>query len=1380
MDQDDFRQRLADLSPAKRALLELRLKENRLRSFTDAAIPRRTTRDSAPLSFAQQRLWFLDQYEPNSPVYNVPGALRLRGFLDVAALKRSLDGIVRRHEALRTKFSMVEGEPLQVILPSLSVSLSVVYLTDLSESEREDEARHLAAEETRRPFDLAQGPPVRMMLLCLAENEHVLLLTMHHIVSDGWSMGVLHRELSVLYQAFSRGKPSPLPDLPIQYADFAVWQREWLQGEVLEKQLSYWKKQLEGIPAVLNLPTDRPRPAVQSFRGKRQSLELSKELTQGLKALSRKEGVTLYMTLLAAFQTLLYRYTGQEDIVVGSPIANRNRSEIEGLIGFFVNTLVLRSDLSGNPSFRELLGRVRKTVLEAYDHQDLPFEKLVEELQPERSLSHSPLFQVMFVLQNVPNTGVEFEELSVSPVRVGAETAKFDLTMSMHETPKGLSGSLQYNTDLFDDATLTRMLGHCRVLLEGLVANPEQRLSDLPILTEAERHQLLIEWNDTGRDYPKDKCIHELFEEQVERTPDAVAVIFEDQQLTYRELNTRANQLAHYLGKLGVGAETLVGICVECSIDMIVGLLGIIKAGGAYVPLDPSYPKERLAFMLEDTQSAVLITQERLLNRLRPIQNGRMVCLDRDWPTISRQSNSKVDDQSSAESLAYVMYTSGSTGKPKGVAVSHRAVNRLVMNTDYVELSPADVVAQVSNIVFDAATFEIWGALLNGARLVLIPRDIVLSPPAMSKAIERHAVTTLFLTTALFNLAVEQIASALGKLQNLLFGGEAADPQRVRRLSAEAPPKRLLHVYGPTESTTFASWYRVRKVASNAITVPIGRPIANTALYILDPYLNPLPIGVIGELYIGGDSLARGYLKRSELTNEKFIPNPYGEKSGSRLYRTGDLVRYLPDGNIEFLGRIDNQVKIRGFRIEPGEIESVLCQHPAVRDSVVMTREDAPGNKRLVAYVVPNQRPAVSALELRKFLKEKLPDYMVPSAFVILDGLPLTPSGKVDRRALPAPDPSRLEAASRFIAPRTPTEALLAKIWAGVLRLEKVGIHDNFFDSGGHSLLAIKFLSRLREEFQIELPVRSLFESPTMAGLAARIEAEKSRQISSKQGETVPGVSLFQLQAGNGKKPVFILPGGIGGEAEFLVYARLVRYIGSDYPVYGLRARSSEGATRAHGTVEEMAADYLKEIRSFQPQGPYLLVGECIGGIVAYELARQLEGQGQKVALLALMDTTRPTRIKYLRYRLARVFSWWRESYYVHRAAFHWEQMRHLDWRHRVPYLLIRARTNSADIIHLISQPRDPISQAIRRSRCIQEGYMQTLLRYTPRLYRGRIDLLVNAEAYGGNFTRGWDNLAAEGIEVHKLPGNHNTYIREHVQAAAKQLRECLERAGQE
>jgi aspartate racemase len=961
----------------------------------------------------------------------------------------------------------------------------------------------LINEAIHRPFDLSRDLMLRVLLLRLEDQQHILVLVKHHVASDGWSSEIFWQEVTALYEAYASGRSPNLRELPVQYADYAVWQREWFRGEVLETQLSYWRRQLDNL-ATLQLSTDRPRPAIQNFRGGKQTLILPKSLSEALKALSRKEGVTLFMTLLAAFQTLLYRYTGQEDIAVGSPIAGRNRAEIEGLIGFFVNTLVLRTDVSGNLPFKELLARVREVCLDAYSHQDLPLEKLVEELQPERNLNHNPLFQVTFQLNNSSRRLFKLPDIEVEEMELDSGVAKFDLSFSMSDRGENIAGRMQYNTDLFDETRITRMIGHFKTLLEGVVANPEKRISELPLLTEAEERQLLVEWNQTKRDYPREKCIHEVFEAQVERTPDAVAVVFEDQLLTYRELNTRANQLAHYLKKVGVGSEVLVRICVERSLEMIIGLLGILKAGGAYVPLDPSYPKERLKFMMEDSQATVLLTQQRLVDELS--ENGRsniedreplssifdpqfkLICLDRDREAIEKEGSGNPESETTAESLAYVIYTSGSTGKPKGVEVLHRGVLRLLFGVDYARFDATRTFLHLSPISFDAATFEIWGALLHGSQCILYPGKIP-SPKELGELLRKHKVSTLWLTSSLFNAVVDEAPEALSGIRQLLIGGEALSVLHVRKALAQLPETEIINGYGPTESTTFTCCYTIPRQLDGVISIPIGRPVGNTEVYLLDAHLNLVPIGIPGEIYIGGDGLARGYLNRPELTKEKFIVNHFGNDSKSRLYRTGDLARYLADGSLEFLGRNDDQVKIRGYRIELNEIEVTVEQHPSVREAVVIAREDVAGNKRLVVYVIARPVQHLTPQQLRDYLKEKLPEYMIPNVFVFLDSLPLTASGKVDRRALPAPDGSRPELAEAYVAPRNVTEKLLTTIWAEVLKLEEVGIHDNFFELGGHSLLATRVVSRIREVFQIELALRALFETPTVAGLSNRIEA---------------------------------------------------------------------------------------------------------------------------------------------------------------------------------------------------------------------------------------------------------------------------------------------------
>ncbi|HEX5748967.1 MAG TPA: amino acid adenylation domain-containing protein [Archangium sp.] len=1034
-------------------------------------------------------MWFLDQLQPGSSFYNVPTAVRLEGALDVAALERALHELVRRHEALRTTFHIHQGQPVQVISADGSLPLQVEDLRSLPSAEREAEARRRTTAHALRPFDLGRGPVLRALLLRLDEQQHVLVLTLHHIVSDGWSMGVLVREVAALYEAFSQGRPSPLTELPVQYADYSAWQRGWLQGEVLEQQLGWWRQQLADAPRALELPTDKPRPPVQTYRGATRRIQLPPELSQSIKSLARQEGVTPFMLLLAAFQVLLSRYSGQDDISVGSPIAGRNRGEVEGLIGFFVNTLVLRTRLSPQRSFRELLARVKETTLGAYAHQELPFEKLVEELQPERDMSRSPLFQVLFTVQNAPMSEQSLPGLTMRPLELPGDTAKFDLSLGMMEADQGFLGDLEYNTDLYESSTIQRMLGHLHVLLEGIAAAPERQVRELPLLNDSERRQLLVDWNATRVNYPRESTVPSLFEAQVERSPDSIAVEYQGQTLTYRQLNSRSNQLAHHLRQLGVGPEVRVGLCLERSLELVIAILGVLKAGGTYVPFDPSYPADRLSFMLQDTGVKVILTQSHLANAL-PARDALFIRLDADWEQVRAHPESNPSSGPSADNTAYIMYTSGSTGRPKGVCVPHRGVVRLVQGSTFIDMGPQEVFLQLAPISFDASTLELWGALLHGAKLVVYPAGTP-SLDELGTALVRSGITTLWLTAALFEQMQATQPHALRGVRQLLAGGDVLPVGRVKeRLSHGG---LLVNGYGPTENTTFTCCYPMSEVSQVGHTVSIGTPISNTQVYLLDAWMQPVPAGVAGELYTGGDGLASGYLNRPELTAEKFVPNPFSSEPGGRLYRTGDLARYLPDGRIEFLGRIDNQVKVRGFRIELGEVESVLAQNPQVRETVVVVREDVPGDKRLVAYVVANDA-IPEASDLRAWMKQRLPEYMVPSAFVVLDTLPLSPNGKVDRKALPVPE--QPAASQEYVAPRNETEERLAALWSEVLRMPRVGIHDNFFELGGHSLLATQVVARIRESFQVELPLRELFDAPTLAGLAMRIDASRGTALS--------------------------------------------------------------------------------------------------------------------------------------------------------------------------------------------------------------------------------------------------------------------------------------------
>ncbi|HEX2211317.1 MAG TPA: amino acid adenylation domain-containing protein, partial [Longimicrobium sp.] len=1053
---------------------------------------------TVPASFAQERLWFLHRMHGAGEIYNLRSGLRFTGPLNVAALERALGEIVRRHETLRTTFTEVDGAPMQVIAPFEGFSLPVEDRAGADEAE----VRRISAQDARRPFDLAAGPLFRPRLLRTAPDEHVLLISMHHVVSDAWSRGVLFRELAALYAAYRDGRESPLPEPPVQYAEYAAWQREQVAGGALAGRLAWWKERLADAPALLELPTDHPRPAARSDRGAKQKVELPADLVRRLEAIARNDGATLYMVLLAAFQVLLGKYAATDDVVVGTPVAGRDQREVEELIGFFVNTLVLRTNLRGDPPFREVLRRVRSTVLDAFRNQDVPFDRLVAELHPERAPGHSPLFQVMFTLDS--GTGPEALPPGMEPLQLDpeSETAKFDLTLGLTRTAEGVRGTLEYSTDLFERATAERMVTHLRRLLEQVADDAGARLSSLELADAAERRRVVEEWNRTDAAYPADAGIQRLFAEQAAPTPDAVAVVCDGESLTYGELDARANRLANYLVRHGVGPESRVGICLERGPELVVAILGILKAGGAYVPLDPAYPRERLAFMLADSAVAALVTRDALRDALPADEAGvPVVSIDGARQAIAAERADDPRIETGPRGLAYVIYTSGSTGIPKGVAVEHRNVVRLVRGANYVELGPDEVVLQAAPVSFDASTLELWGPLLNGGRIAIVPG----ANPALEelgRTITRHRVTTLWLTAGLFQVMVDERLDDLRGVRQLLAGGDVLPVDAVRRVRERFPSLRLINGYGPTENTTFTCCHTVPETWSGG-PVPIGTPISNTRVYVLDAAMRPVPAGLPGELYAGGDGVARGYLNRPAATAERFVPDPFSATPGARMYRTGDRARWIDSAEVrecvraeataithalthsrthalQYLGRLDAQVKIRGFRIEPGEVETALRRLPGVIDGAVIVREDAPGEKRLVAYVVGD----ADADSLRARLRGSLPEYMLPAAFVHLHHLPLTPNGKVDRRALPAPD-APVEADG---APRTPVEEVVAGIWAEVLRIDRVGVTDDFFALGGHSLAATRVVSRLRAVFGVELPLRTLFESPTVAELARAVE----------------------------------------------------------------------------------------------------------------------------------------------------------------------------------------------------------------------------------------------------------------------------------------------------
>ncbi len=1092
--------RSPEKSAAAQALLQKRLQRKAAGTAPSQAIPRRPHGGPSPVSHAQERLWFLDRLEPGSAAYNIPAAVRWHGRLRVPVLLAALGEIVRRHESLRTTFTASEsGEAMQVVAPASPPALPLIDLTALATEPRTAESGRLAGVEARAPFDLERGPLLRARLLRLQqgeeETEHVLLATLHHIVSDGWSQGLLIGELAALYGAFAAGRSSSLPELTLQYPDFAAWQRDWLRGEVLEAQLAYWRRQLAGAPALLELPTDRPRPALQGSGGGSVALDLPAGLEEAVAALSRREGASPFMVLLAAFQALLGRVSGQEDVPVGTPVAGRTRVETEPLIGLFMNTLVLRTDLSGDPGFRELVGRVRETALEAFAHQDVPFEKLVEELRPQRNLAHSPLFQVMLILQNAPTGVVPLGDLSLSRLPVESGTAKLDLTLALAEG-QGLRAQLEYRTDLFDCTTALRLLGHFEVLLRAAVADPGQRLSDLPLLTAPERQQL-VEWNDTRVGYPEaEACLHRLIEAQVERSPDAVAVAFAGERLTYGELDRRANHLAWRLCELGVEPEVPVGIYLDRSLALPVALLAVWKAGGAYVPLDPAYPRERLAYMLEDSGAPVVLTEPGLLSTM-PESAARAVCLEAG----ERAGGPAVPTH--PESLAYVLYTSGSTGRPKGVQIPHGAlINFLESMRERPGLGAGDGLLAVTSLSFDIAGLELFLPLLVGAEVEIASRETAADGRRLLARLE--TATVLQATPSTWRLLLD--SGWQGGLDlKALCGGEALPPALAAEISARAGS--LWNMYGPTETTIWSAVHRVGPKAGDTV-VPLGTPIANTRIHVVDPQLRPVPIGVPGELVIGGAGLARGYFRRPDLTAERFVPDPFGE-TGARLYRTGDLARWRANGELEFLGRLDHQVKVRGHRIELGEIEAVLARHASVRAALVLVREDAPGDPRLTAFVVGPEDNAQD--DLRAHLRDALPEYMVPAAFVILEALPLLPNGKVDRKALlrsaPAPMPRGVPSA----LPRTAAEREIAGIWREVLNLPEVGVQDNFFDLGGHSLLLVRVQRRLRETLGRDLPLVDLFRFPTVASLAGYLSPEPSPERERERAATSPAAAGSEI-----------------------------------------------------------------------------------------------------------------------------------------------------------------------------------------------------------------------------------------------------------------------------
>ena len=1304
--------------------------------------------ENFPLSSCQHRLWFLAQMEGGSEAYHVPLALHLKGDLDCTALRKALDRILIRHEALRTTFTVDNGEPVQRVTPVHDSRFSLIEHDFRLHGDAKAELQRLSEFEVREPFDFETGPVIRGRLIQLSHDEHVLLLTMHHIVCDGWSMDILANELNALYGAFVRGDQDPLPEFEFQYPDYSVWQRQRIESDAQKQQAEFWKNALAGAPALLELPLDHPRPLEHNYAGAFAELVLDEEQTALLKAFCKRHRVTPFMTLLSAWGILMARLSGQTDVLIGVPAANRNRADVENLIGFFANTVVVRLDVTGSTKVSELLSQTRTRSLTAQQYQDIPFEQVVEIAKPARSMAHSPLFQVMFAWQATSEVKYDLLGLEVESLPSPHRVSKFDLSLELRESGKTITGGLEYATSLFEPATIDRYLGYFKNLLGAMIADDAQAIDRLAILPESESRQLLVEWNATERVYPRETSVARLVEAQVEKTPDAIALVCGEQQFTYRELNDRANQLAHRLLSQGVKPKEKVGIAIERSPELIAGILAILKAGAAYVPIDLAYPLERRDFMIRDCGIRFLLT----------VPSGKPVDTRQEVEFIDASFMSAGDPGGNAEnptgttdldSPAYVMYTSGSTGRPKGVEVLHRGIVRLVVGSQYAEMDAQKVFLQLATVSFDASTFEIWGALIHGSRLILSQGD-AFDMAKLGDEIYKHGVTTLWLTTSLFNAVVDVNPSSLAPVRQLLTGGEALSVQHVVRALKALPNTEIINGYGPTESTTFATCYPIpRGLAPNSNSIPIGRPIANTRLYILDPHLQPVPIGVAGELYIGGDGLASGYVNLPDLTKERFIADPFAPNE--RIYKTGDLVRYLPDGNIEFLGRRDDQVKIRGFRIELGEIETRLAEIPEVREAAVIAREDTPGNKRIVAYytsALTGEAKADSgaAERLRSQLAAILPEYMVPAAFVRLESLPLTANGKLDRKALPAVSADAYSTRD-YEPPTGETEVKLGAIWAEVLKVDWIGRNDNFFDLGGHSLMAARAVALMNRDFGTSLPIRVLFQANTISQLALLIDRQDVDQADDWS-------MLIPIQTSGTRPPLFCVA---RPNVNALGYLFLSREMGKDQPVYGLQVQLEEDPAIdfSDEQIRSTATEYIRAMKSVQPQGPYNLIGQCQGAYIAFEMVQQLEAAGEQASFLGVLDA-------------------WTEENTRHRLRF--------------KAFLAFKRLRKSDPNLLPSSPKKPDAPALSpeaatgaTKKAIFQKYFPGK-NFVPPVCSAPITVFTVGKQpfYRKNDpTMGWGDRTRSGVTIKPVPGCHTTILRKpYVQGLAALIAEQLDNAA--
>ncbi len=1303
-----------------------------------------------PLSYSQQRMWFMHQLAPDTAAYHIPIALQLDGPLNQRALEHAASAMIARHEAFRTTFEMTREGLVQRIGPPLPARCETADLRAWPAVSRTEEAIRLVTEQARRPFDLVNGPLFRYMLIRIEDEQHVLVLNLHHIIGDYWSFALVGQEFAQLYNDFCRGVISqPLPD-GIQYADFAVWQRTWINEGAIGKQMEYWRKQLTGIQN-LALPTDFARPQLQRFVGSYRSIDMPDHLTAALSGLCAERQCTLFMVLLAAFQLQLSRYAGMKDIAVGVPVASRVRLSTESMVGTFVNTLVMRTDLSGDPTFLELLDRVRTTTLGAFDNQDVPFERLVDEFATKRELDLSPLIQVLFNVTNGPMGRPTFDGLSWSPFEFDGGGAQFDLTMSVDlEFTK--KANLVYRTDLFAEATIERMIGEYRTLLEEVASDPCRKLSTYSLLGSAEETFLLESLNQTKTEYP-DVTLLDLVSKQAERTPDAVAVSTEEGAITYQELEIRANRLARYLVRQGVARDATVGICLDRSLTMVIGLLGIMKAGAMYVPLDPDYPPDRLKYQVEDSGIRVCVTALPLLSRL-PQEHLTLVLIDRDWNRIGSEDPTAPERPVPSQS-AYVIYTSGSTGRPKGVEVRHDSlVNLLWSMKSLLGVTSSDVLLAVTTISFDIAGLEIYLPLIVGGRVELVSRESAADGRSLTRRLHEIRPTIMQATPATWRMLIESGWEAMPSL-TALCGGEALSRELADRILDRAGT--LWNMYGPTETTI---WSTAAKIERGDSDITIGRPLSNTELYILNEALQPVPMGVSGELFIGGAGVARGYWNRLELTAERFIPHPFKAGSEGRLYKTGDLVRYSAEGMVVHLGRLDHQVKIRGYRVEVGEVEQWLQTHSFVRQAIVSARCDNAGLQQLIAYIVPVDGQNLPASELRAFLQAQLPDYMIPSKFVRLEQVPLTDNGKINRSALPDPVPEAVLSREQSSAPRTIVEVQLAALWQQVLETSDVAVTDNFFELGGHSLKAVQLFSLIEQTFGRQFPLATLFQAPTISQLA---------NVLTSSDWIPPWRSLVAIQPNGKKPPVFGVP-GIGGNV--LSFSRLAKLLGTEQPFYGLQARGLDGKDDPFTSVPEMAAHYLRELRSIRPNGPYCILGTCTGGVVAYEMAQQLRACEEQVILM-ILESWHPLSYRNSASRLLR----WGKP-----AIFWWSRMQR--------FLQTSRQMSGASRIRLgMSKIKDRIEPSGKVGRVFDEEYdnhrvahatLEAIASYVPSEYRGRLLNVVASERVGVDPSldtrRLWEFLARGGFVTAAIPAPNSgkLFVSPHVESLATVIQDYL------